>query len=137
MFCREQVARYQERLPEIAAAGASVLAVGNGTAPMAADFVERFGITFPVFTDPSRETYRIAGMERRLGIGLKTVANGWRALRSGHLQGLTRGDPLQQGGVVVIAPEQGVLFFHSEGAPGEHAPIDDVLAALRSARGGS
>ena len=71
-------------------------------------------------------------MERRLGLGLKAIANGWRALRAGHMQGPTRGDPLQQGGVVVVAPDQRVLFFHSDGTLGEHARIENVLAALQT-----
>ena len=97
---------------------------------MAADFVEQFQVPFPVYTDPQRASYRVAGMKREFGLGLKTLRRARRAARAGVRQGATKGDPFQQGGVLVVAPSGEVLWrFVSDGA-GDHPTIAEVLAAL-------
>ena len=133
MFCREQAARYNERLAELEGLGAQVIAIGNGTAPMAEDFVERFGVRFDVYTDPRRETYEAAGLLRELRITMTGVKAAFRALKGGHIQGRTRGDPRQQGGVLVLSPDRDRLFFRADSEAGDHASLEDVLGALRRA----
>lgn len=133
MFCREQAARFNERHTELQALGAQVIAIGNGTAPMASDFVERFGVGFDVYTDPRRETYEAAGFVRKLRITTSGLKAAFRALKGGHIQGRTRGDPMQQGGVLVLAADGSQLFFHVDSEAGDHASVDDVVGAIRSA----
>jgi hypothetical protein len=133
MFCREQAARAITHLADIHAQGATLVAIGNGTALMAADFVRQFNIPYPVYTDPSRKLYALAGMHRRFGIGLAAVGAMVRALKDGHRQGAVAGDPWQQGGVLVVAPGGKVLFAHADEGAGDHAAWPDVLAAVRSA----
>ena len=105
--------------------------MGNGTATMAQDFVERFGIGFAVFTDPSREVFRLAGMRRNFGLGLKTLGRGLRAFKGGFRQGRTQGDAWQQGGILGVAPGDVLWFQHADGGAGDHADIDEVLDSLR------
>ena len=133
MFCREQAARFNERLTEFEALGAQVIAIGNGTAPMASDFVERFGVDFAVYTDPRRETYEAAGLIRKLRITTTGLKAAYRALKGGHLQGRTRGDPMQQGGVLVLDADGSQLLFHVDSEAGDHAHVDDVVGAVRQA----
>ncbi len=133
MFCREQAARFTARLAEIESLGAKVVAIGNGTAAMAQDFVDNFDVRFDVYTDPSRRSYDAAGLVRGLGINTKSVKSAWRALKGGHVQGRTKGDPWQQGGVLVLGNSGDVLFAHADAAAGDHAELDAVVAALRSA----
>ncbi len=111
---------------------ADVVAIGNGTPAMARDFAAKFGIDFPLYTDPSRESFRVAGMRRAFGLGLGTIALGRRAMAAGHRQGRTAGDPWQQGGVLVVHPRHGVVWAHIDAAAGDHAGLDDVLDALRT-----
>lgn len=132
MFCREQAARFQQRLGKFEAAGAKVYGIGNGTAPMAADFVSQFGITYDVFTDPSRQVFKLAGMRHKLGIGPMAVVRAARALARGNIQGKTLGDPFQQGGIMVVSPSGEVWFEHADEAVGAHADADDVLAAVQA-----
>ena len=132
MFCREQVARFQEHAEALEARGAKVYAIGNGTAPMAQDFVEQFSVTYPVFTDPGRRSYAAAGMRRSFGLGLKSIALAKRAMAAGHRQGATRGDPWQQGGILVITPQGEVRFHHVDGAAGESGEVEAVMASLPS-----
>lgn len=135
MFCREQAARFNEKLGDFKARGVQIVAIGNGTAPMARDFVDNFKVQFDVYTDPSRLTYAAAGMHHRIGLGAKTLRGAWRALRSGHLQGRTKGDPWQQGGVLALDGDAHVLFSHVDEAAGDNAPVDTVLAAYATSAG--
>ena len=132
MFCREQAARFNENLADIEALGARVVAIGNGTAEMATDFVERFGIRFDVYTDPSRKSYEAAGLLSNLTFSASMLKSAWRALRGGHLQGRTKGNPWQQGGVVVLSGTGQPLLVHADTEAGDHASVQSVIDALRA-----
>ena len=121
-----------ERGSEIAALGASLHAVGNGNALMARDFVEQFAVTFPVWTDPGKETYRLAGFRHIVSANLDTFKAGRRAVKAGFRQGKTQGDPWQQGGTLVVSGAGRLWFAHAASFAGDHAAMDDVLRALRS-----
>jgi len=130
MFCREQAARFNERLAEIKALDAQVIAIGNGTALMASDFVERFNVRFDVYTDPSRKSYDAAGMVRGLKVTTTGLKGAWRALKGGHIQGRVRGDAMQQGGIIVLGRNGEALFTHSDREAGDHADLEAVVASL-------
>lgn len=133
MFCREQAARFNERLAEIRGMGAEVVAIGNGTALMAKDFVERFDVRFDVYTDPSKRSYDAAGMVRGLNISTSGLRSAWRALKGGHIQGRTRGDAMQQGGIVIVDADGEAIFAHADGEAGDHADIGQIVETLRRA----
>lgn len=134
MFCREQVARLTERKADVEGRGATMAVIGNGTALMARDFAESFNVQVPLFTDPSRKSYEVAGWRRPLGsavLGLGTTLKaGLRAMKGGFRQGRTQGDAFQLGGVLVIDPQGSVLFEHTDRAAGDHAEIGSILGAL-------
>ena len=116
-----------------------MVAIGNGTALMAQDFIETFGVRFEVFTDPSRKSYQLAGMQRKLGIGLRTIGRSIRAMRAGFRQGKTQGDPWQQGGVLGIAPADDaaaaraeIWYEHVDDGAGDNVEPQTVLLALRA-----
>lgn len=132
MFCREQAARFQDRLSAFEALGVKVVGVGNGTAPMASDFIAQFAITYDVYTDPSREVFRLAGMRHKLGLGLRSLGRAARAMARGNMQGKTQGDPFQQGGILAVDPDGAVWFEHADEAAGAHVDVDVVLAAARA-----
>jgi len=102
---------------------------------MARDFVDQFDVTFEVVTDPGRETYRLAGMQRGMKLGLDVLKAGVRAFKRGHVQGRTKGDAFQQGGVLVVGTNGELLFAHADGGPGDHVEPDQVLEVLRAAAG--
>lgn len=124
------MARLGAELSSFRERGADLVAVGNGTALMAQDFVETFSVPFPVYTDPDRAAYRLSGLRRGFGLGLKTLGYGKRAATSGHVQGKVQGDPWQQGGALVISPEPRLLYhFVSDGA-GHHVSLGELLSVL-------
>jgi hypothetical protein len=116
---------------QIEAAGASLLAVGNGSALMASDFVESFEVDFPVYTDPSRATYKLVGFKRTaLFFGPRTYKHNRRATKAGFRQGRVAGDPWQQGGDVIVAPGDNVLYCRASSGPGDHASLEELLSVL-------
>ena len=132
MFCREQVVQLHHEIDRIHDAGAELVVVGNGAPHFIEGFRELTGYRGLLYTDPSRASYRAAGMKRGWTTFLnpKVLKNAARALGEGHMQGLTQGDPAQQGGTLVITPPGRVLFHHVSETGGDHAPLDAVLASL-------
>jgi hypothetical protein len=119
-------------LGAIRARGAELVAVGCGRPDQAAQFREERGIEFPLYVDPELVAYRTAGLRRGLASSLspKVFAHGLRALRKGHLQGATQGDPWQQGGAFVITPDDRVHFSHVSEEAGDHPEPAELLEAL-------
>lgn len=121
-------------MQEIRDAGAKLLFIGNGTPEHAQWFVEAVGLgPLPVFTDPRRETYAAAGMKRgvaRTALNAKSIGNAVRALRGGHRQTTTKGDPWQLGGVLVLSRKGKVLWSHLQEHAGDLAAPDEALAQL-------
>jgi hypothetical protein len=132
MFCREQAVQLHRVGGQIAARGARLAFVGNGNRHFARAFRDEFGITEPLYVDTKRDAYR--ALELRRGLlhlaDAKTPARMLRALKGGFRQGLTRGDTMQLGGVVVVSPGGTVAYRHASDVPGDHPPEKDVLKAL-------
>jgi peroxiredoxin len=119
-------------LPEIRARGAELVVIGSGASTFARAFREEHRLDFPLLVDPELGAYAAAGLRRdlRSTFNLKVLGNSVRALRAGHRQGRTRGDPWQQGGVFVITPEGSVSFRHISQVAGDHPDPRHVIAAL-------
>src|SRR5438105_10504220 len=102
---------------------------------MAKAFAERIGLPadLPVLSDPKREAYQLAGLARSIAstLSLRALFNHLRARRKGFRQGRLAGDPWQQGGTIVVAPSGEVLYEYRSRRPGDHAPPDRVVAALK------
>jgi peroxiredoxin len=120
-------------LPAIREAGAELAIVGNGTPDMARAFHDELALDAPLYTDPSRRTYALAGFKRGVLATFtpRGVAHAARAWRKGFRQTATRGDALQQGGLLVVERGGRILFAHRDSEAGDLASNDEVLAALR------
>ena len=124
----------RDRLTEIRAAGASLVIIGNGSADFARAFREELGLELEVrlLVDPTLHSYHAAGLRR----GRKEVAsprlisNAWRAWRGGFRQRAVQGDAFQLGGVLVVRKGGRATFRHVDRVAGDHAPLDEVIAAL-------
>lgn len=99
---------------------------------MAQDFVETFAVPFPVFTDPSRSSYRLAGLKRSLGLGIASIGHARRAMSAGHRQGRTQGDPWQQGGILIVDTDGRTVWRHVDGTAGDHGSAADALAQVQT-----
>jgi len=133
MFCREQVAQLRDRLPEIRAAGADLVVIGNGNATFAQAFREDLGLgDLTLLVDPELRSYRAAGLRRGRAevLSPRLATNALRAFRRGYRQGAVEGDAFQLGGVFVIRPNGALAYKYLSREAGDHAPLEDVLAAL-------
>jgi hypothetical protein len=132
----EQVARLAARHADITAQGAKLYAIGNGAPPFAAAFLEEMPVAFEVFTDPGRETYRELGMKRSLlgNLSPAVLKHGARAARKGHRQTRVRGDAHQNGGLVILDQDGGLVFRHVEAVAGDLVDLDEVVGALAALR---
>jgi NAD(P)-dependent dehydrogenase (short-subunit alcohol dehydrogenase family) len=122
----------RDRIDDIRALGAELVLIGSGAPHFAAAFREDFELDCPVLVDESLEVYSIAGLERSTAAALspRMALSAVRALRAGHRQTAVQGDVWQLGGVLVIRAGGRVVYRHASTEAGDHAPIEEVLAAL-------
>ena len=132
LFCKQQVEQLAARREDFTARGVLPIVVGHGPAEQARAFSERYAHGLRVLTDPTREVFRAAGMQRGVAttLTLGVVGRGLRAIAQGHFQTSVLGDPLQQGGVIVLGQDGRELYRFVSKEAGDHPPLDDVLAAL-------
>lgn len=116
-------------------AGAEVAVIGNGSPSFIEGFREVTKYDGAVYTDPSLAVFEAAQLKRGVMKTLNPLAIGKTlgAFMRGHKQGLTQGDPWQQGGVLVIAPTGEVTWHHASERPGDNAEPSQIVAALKSA----
>ena len=131
IFCRQRIAELVDEVGKHRKADVVTLVIGNGTARMAADFVQHHNINVPVFTDPSRKVYQQLGMNRRFGLNLKTLSQSITAFRQGHRQAKVQGDVWQQGGVVTFGSDGMVRFQAADREAGSDIPWEDVWRSLQ------
>lgn len=122
---------------EITAAGARLAAIGTGDRRFGEDFVRTSEITFPVFLDDDGAAARAASVKGGVGSALRlatpNVLKRAREARSaGFRQTGTGKRPLQLGATFVLGPGPQVLYAHLDNDVADHAPIPEVLAAVRS-----
>ena len=112
--------------------GWDVVIIGNGSTDQLNDFVQTQQLAVPVFTDPDRSTYK--HFELTYGFGgwssLKMAASGWRAVLGGHKQGRTAGNPMQQGGVVVVQSDGTAVFAHRDSTGGDHMTPEHLITTV-------
>ncbi|HXO66731.1 MAG TPA: AhpC/TSA family protein [Candidatus Dormibacteraeota bacterium] len=110
--------------------------VGNGTVAHARDFdrTHSRGVLRSL-VDTDKKTYQALTMKHGLNTTM-TAAGGLRALAAlsrGHTQTATKGDPNQQGGVLVLAAGGRPVFFQRSEFAGDHAKLEEILIALKQA----
>ncbi len=116
--------------------GATLVLLGNGKPHHAKWFLEDTGLDVPVYCDPELAAYAAAGLKRTVLSVFNPAALGAavRAYRAGNRQTKTKGDPWQQGGVLVLDRRQGITkpvrYQHISGFAGDRVPMGKVLTAL-------
>jgi hypothetical protein len=136
LFCHEMVAGLVGAVPAIRARDAALVVVGNGTLEQARRFYAMKGLPVTgvvVGTDPDRESYRAAELDRGFA---KTFANGGSAAAYARARGKgfkikgVFGDVFQLGGILVVLPGQRLAFRHVSRFAGDHPDMGQVLGAL-------
>ena len=127
-----QLHRANERFEE---AGARLIIVGNGAPHFIAGFRQKTGFDGEIYTDPGRRAYAALDLHRDLGstFNLRTIRSAWRAFSSGNRQTSIEGDPWQQGGVFVVAPDGEIVYGYASQHAGDHPPVKSLIAAAGEA----
>jgi peroxiredoxin len=122
------------RYDEFQRRGAEVVAVGTGSARYAAAFVADEDVPFPVLVDDDARAAQAASVRRvgffRLLTDGRSREGTKRARAAGHRIHRTGKRVTQLGATFVIGPGEAVRYEHVDDHSADHAPIDEVLAAL-------
>jgi peroxiredoxin len=119
---------------EIRRRGADVVAVGTGSVRHAAAFVADEDVPFPVLVDDDARAARAASVRRvgffRLLTDRRSREGAKRARAAGHRIHKVGRRVTQLGATFVIGPGEEVHYEHVDDHSADHAPLDQVLAAL-------
>lgn len=116
-------------------AGAELYVIGNGSPSFIDGFRDETHYTGPIYTDPSRAVYQAAELKRSVASTINPLGFGkaLRAFAGGQRQALVpQGDPWQQGGVLVIAPSNEVVWHYISGRAGDDPSVTQIVDAIRA-----
>ena len=119
---------------DIKALGAEVVAIGTGDERYARRFVEEERIPYPVLVDDDAEAARVASVKKGSKwnvLGPGTYGDSWRTLRTGHRIHMPGKRVFQLGATFIVGPGERVRYEHLDGTTTDHAPIGEILEALR------
>jgi peroxiredoxin len=122
---------------EIRAAGADVVAVGTGNQRYAKRFVVDESIPFPVLVDDHAEAARAASVNKGSIPNILTPSTYRDSIgtwKRGHKIHKSGRRVLQLGATFVIGPGDRVHYEHIDATTTDHAPLDEVFAALATTR---
>jgi peroxiredoxin len=129
----------RDHYEEIRALGGEVIAIGTGNVKYAASFVEDEHVPFPVLVDDHSHAARAAQVKR---VNFKVLLfdprsrEGAKAARAaGHRIHWPGKRTNQLGATFVLAPGNTVVYEHIDEHTADHAPLDDVIGAVRNAAG--
>ena len=110
------------------------MAVGTGSVRHAAAFVADEDVPFPVLVDDDARAARAASVRRggffRLLTDRRSREGAKRARAAGHRIHKVGRRVTQLGATFVIGPGEEVHYEHVDDHSADHAPLDQVLAAL-------
>jgi peroxiredoxin len=124
----------RSRYDEITGAGAEVVAVGTGDERYAQAFVTEEDVPFPVLVDDDGAAARAASIKKvnpfTLVLDPRAAAGALQAWRDGFRIKKSGKRVNQLGATFVIGPGSKVRYEHLDDHTADHAPLDEVLAAL-------
>ncbi len=118
---------------DITAKGAQVIAIGTGNADYAAAFVRDEHIPYPVLVDDGATAANAAAVKSSSFVGLfhpRTWAASRETRKRGHKIHKAGARVTQLGATFVIGSGGTVRYEHLDTDSTDHAPLDEVLAAL-------
>lgn len=119
---------------EITKTGAEVVAIGTGDERYAKAFVADEQVPFAVLVDDDGEAARAASVKRvdpaRLLFDPRAFRGARRAHREGHRIHKSGKRVNQLGATFVVGPGSQVHYEHLDAHTADHAPLDEVLAAV-------
>ena len=124
----------RDAYPEVQRAGGEVVAIGTGNPTFAKSFVDDYRIPFPVLIDGNARAAQAATIGRMSFFGMFTPASypgTIRAWRAGHRIGASGQRVTQLAASFVVGPGPALFYEHRNRHGADHAPLAEVLQALR------
>ena len=128
----------REHEPEFQKLGARLAVVGLSDREHARKFRNETGIAFPLLVDDERRAYGAIDLKKGNIFQLISPANilaRRRARAAGFKQHAMGKDPFQLGGSFVFGPGNVDIYSHVSKTFGDKAPVEALLAAIRSFSG--
>jgi peroxiredoxin len=133
IFCREQAKLLRDAYQQFNERGVSIVTVGLGTPEDAEGFASWLKLPYPVLGHPDPEIHAEWGLGKASAVSMVNpglVTSGFRALKTGSIQGKPTGDPKQLPGMFLV-DRTGIVRWARPGQhPGDNPPVEDVLAAI-------
>lgn len=130
--CRAMLKELELNKPQLEQAGLRVVAIGMGTPARTKAFIEEMGVSFPIFSDPRRqsyEAYRLMKMDWREQLRpsefLKTTQN---ILKHGG-DATTDQDVMQLGGTFIVNRHGTITFAYTNKAMSDDPNVAMLLQA--------
>ena len=118
---------------EIVERGGDVVAVGTGQFWYAKSLIDEYELPYLVLLDEDGEAAEAAAVRTarlRELVGPRVAVGASRAFAAGHRQHKTGKRPTQLGATFVVGPGSTLRYAHLDGNVTDHAPMDEVMAAL-------
>lgn len=130
--CTEHVQDLKPHFDEFNMLGVQTILIGLGKPRFIPGFIERTGIEkfgLTVVTDPTLKIHELLNLKRSVfsAIGPRAVKNALRAFSKGMGQSSVEGDPLQQGGTLLLDGTGLVIHYHRDRSLGDHADPNDIV----------
>ncbi len=122
-------------IAELKRAKVEVALIGSGAPHSARAFRDKSDLEgVLVLSDEPLASYKLAGFRRGAlsTFSPRAMLNYARAVAAGFRQGKTQGDPMQQGGVMVVDAAEKVRYRYASRVGGDHPPFADAVAAAKS-----
>ena len=124
----------RDRYDEVTRRGAEIVAIGTGNVGYARAFVEDEHVPFPVLVDDDRRAATAASIPSmnffKLVLNKNSRAAMRRAREAGHGIHKAGRRVTQLGATFVIGPGNQVRYEHVDVDSSDHAPVDEVIAAV-------
>jgi peroxiredoxin len=121
---------------ETTSAGGEIVAVGTGDASHARAFVADENVPFPVLVDDTAEAAHAASVKKvnfaTLLFDPRSMKGAWQAHRDGYRVKKSGKRVNQLGATFVLGPGSTVRYEHIDIHTADHAPLAEVLGALRA-----
>jgi len=111
---------------------AELAVIGCGDPKYIKEFKNVTGYSGNVFTDPSRQSYRILSLTSSIGglLGMQTLRSGLSAIKKGVKPGSLQGSALQLGGAVIVGSDATIRYYYKGKEAGDSPPEHEMLNAL-------
>lgn len=124
----------RDHYEEITKAGAEVVAIGTGDERYAKGFVDELQVPFPVLVDDAADAANAAAVKKvnfaTLLFDPRSIKGARQAHRDGYRVKKSGKRVNQLGATFVVGPGSHVRYEHVDAHTADHAPLENVLAAL-------